>query len=254
MQALENTDITKLELIQGIVEFEDDGSAQAAEARVAAIEADPASFLDSKKKKERLLATSLKCVATIRKSLREACARRKRLLDCKDDLLKYEHTTTAQLAAALVKMNERVERLTWYVRIHDWKDDKDYASIIGAMERHADDAEVQARGCRALMCLAEGKREDRNDPARDAIAEAGGVAAILGAMGRHEGAAGVQEEACGALSSLAINAANKLAIVEAGGVALVRKAHAMGGSVAERAERAGKALQVLLQRGIESTS
>ena len=51
-KALENTDQTKRELIQGIIEFVDHGDAEMAGLRVAAIEADPASYLQSKKKTE----------------------------------------------------------------------------------------------------------------------------------------------------------------------------------------------------------
>ena len=75
--AIDNTTQTKAKLTQGIIDFEEGGTKEVAEARVRAIEADFAAFLDSGKKMEREFAKALKCKDHMQTKLREACIRQR---------------------------------------------------------------------------------------------------------------------------------------------------------------------------------
>ena len=90
-KALENTDQTKRELIQGIIEFVDHGDAEMAGLRVAAIEADPASYLQSKKKTEKRFAECVRSLQLLRSKLNDACKER-------EALAKHASVTVAQVA------------------------------------------------------------------------------------------------------------------------------------------------------------
>ena len=71
-KALENTDQTKLSLIEGIINFEEDGDAEMAGLRVAAFEVDPASYLQSKKKTEKRFAECVRSLQLLRSKLNDA--------------------------------------------------------------------------------------------------------------------------------------------------------------------------------------
>ena len=92
--AIDNTNATKAKLAQGIIDMEEGGSEEVAEARVKAIEADFSAFLDSKKKMERDFAKALKCKETVQTKLREACTRHKEL----------QSMTIPEVALALSKL------------------------------------------------------------------------------------------------------------------------------------------------------
>ena len=96
-KALENTDQTKLSLIEGIINFEEDGDAEMAGLRVAAIEADPASYLQSKKKTEKRFAECVRSLQLLRSKLNDACKER-------EALAKHENVSLAQVAFALSKV------------------------------------------------------------------------------------------------------------------------------------------------------
>ena len=97
--ALENTDQIKLFLIEGIINVEEDGDAEMAGLRVAAIEADPASFLQSKKRTERRFAECVRGLQHLRTKLNVACKEQ-------DALQKHKNVPLAQVA--LSKLSETV--------------------------------------------------------------------------------------------------------------------------------------------------
>ena len=100
-KALENTDQTKLSLIEGIINFEEDGDAEMAGLRVAAIEADPASYLQSKKKTEKRFAECVRSLQLLRSKLNDACTER-------EALAKYEKVSLKEVAMALSKVRRKV--------------------------------------------------------------------------------------------------------------------------------------------------
>ena len=92
-------------------------------------------------------------------------------------------------------------------------------AVVVAMQTHAQSADVQRNGCRALCSLASG------DGIRTRIAGAGGIEAVVAAMQTHAQSADVQQNGCGALWSLAVShAENKARIAAAGGIEAVVKA------------------------------
>eukprot|EP01043_Picozoa_sp_COSAG02_P022650 COSAG02_NODE_1184_length_14008_cov_44.301963_1_plen_678_part_00 len=99
--------------------------------------------------------------------------------------------------------------------------------VVELLRQAPDDAEVQEKGCGALVNLANGSEERKA-----AVASAGGIAAVLAAMGAHGGSAGVQEKGCAALWSLANGSEERrAAVASAGGIAAVVAAMgAHGGS------------------------
>ena len=94
------------------------------------------------------------------------------------------------------------------------------ARAVEILRQTADDAQIQAAGCRRLVEL--GNDDDAND---SRIAAAGGIEAVLRAMGAHAGDARVQESGCGALMNLMYNSPErKAAVAAAGGLEAVLRA------------------------------
>ena len=114
------------------------------------------------------------------------------------------------------------------------------AQVVEVLRQTAENAEMQAAGCKRLMNLAYKSAERRA-----AVASAGGIEAVVRAMGARVESVGVQEYGCGALFNLSVNDSNRAAIGSGGGIeAVVAAMHSHGGSAAVQ-EWGGRALSNL---------
>lgn len=113
-------------------------------------------------------------------------------------------------------------------------------AIVKAMTKHADDADVQAAGGRALQNLA----LDQNN--KGGIASAGGIEVLVSAMKKFPEDAAVQMGGCGTFQNLVWgNDENRMRIFKAGAIPEVIAAMAKHDDVAELQEWACGALYLL---------
>ena len=88
---------------------------------------------------------------------------------------------------------ETLRRQVWALAEKD-----DISGLVGLMEKHREEANIQANACSALRDLALSGTDTKQK-----IQDAGGVAMVVSAMQQHEGSIDVQQEASAALSTLA---------------------------------------------------
>ena len=94
---------------------------------------------------------------------------------------------------------ETLRRQVWALAEKD-----DISGLVGLMEKHREEANIQANACSALRDLALSGTDTKQK-----IQDAGGVAMVVSAMQQHEGSIDVQQEASAALSTLAKDFANE---------------------------------------------